>query len=70
MHVLKLAMILAVIWRISVYSGDTGCITFTTMFEPIFSHEGRWVHFTDRDGEGISISGSSTIVIIKTRDEN
>ena len=62
---IKLAVILAVIWRISVYSGSSGRITFTATTEPHFSHEGRWVHFTDKDGEDITISGSSTIIIRK-----
>ena len=64
----KFAMVLALIWRISVYSGDTGRITFTAIAEPHFRHEGRWVHFIDRSGEEIEISGSSTIVIIKTEE--
>ena len=68
MHVLKLAMILTVMWRISVYSGDTGRITFTAKAQPIFSHGGRWVHFIDQDGEKIDISGGSTIVIIRTEE--
>ena len=68
MDVLKLAMILTVMWRISVYSGDTGRITFTAKAPPTFRHEGRWVHFIDRSGEEIEISGSSTIVIIKTEE--
>ncbi len=61
----KLLMLLAFVWRISVYSGDTGCITFTAATPPRFSHEGRWVHFTDSRGEEIEISGSATIIIRK-----
>ena len=64
----KFAMVLVLIWRISVYSGDTGRMTFTAMAEPTFSHDGRWVHFTDRCGEEIEISGSSTIIIRKTEE--
>ena len=61
----KLAMMLALVWRISVYSGDTGRITFTAVTEPRFIHEGRWLHFVDSRGEEIEISGSSTIIIRK-----
>lgn len=61
----KLAMLLVLVWRISVYSGDSGRITFTAITEPHFSHEGRWLHFVDSSGEEIEISGSSTIVIRK-----
>ncbi len=64
----KLAMMLALVWRISVYSGDTGRITFTAVTEPRFTHEGRWLHFVDSSGEEIEISGSSTIIIRKHED--
>ena len=59
----KLLMLLVIVWRISVYSGDTGRITFTSLAKPYFSHEGRWVHFIDQRGEKIDISGISTIII-------
>lgn len=65
----KLAMLLALVWRISVYSGDTGRMTFTAITEPHFSHEGRWLHFIDQRGEEIEISGSSTIIIRKTDED-
>ena len=65
----KLVMLLALVWRISVYSGDTGCITFTAATPPRFSHGGLWVHFTDSSGEEIDISGSSTIIIRKYESE-
>ena len=64
----KFVMLLVIVWRISVYSGDTGRITFTAIAEPTFSHEGRWVHFIDKRGEEIEISGSSTIIIRKTEE--
>ena len=64
----KLVMLLVIVWRISVYSGDTGCITFTVATPPRFSHEGRWVHFIDRDGEKIDISVGSTIIIRRTEE--
>ena len=64
----KLAVLLALVWRISVYSGDSGCITFTAITEPRFSHEGRWLHFIDQRGQEIEISGSSTIIIRKTEE--
>ena len=64
----KLAMLLALVWRISVYSGDSGRITFTAITEPRFSPEGRWLHFIDQRGEEISISGSSTIIMRKHED--
>lgn len=65
----KLAMLLALVWRISVYSGDSGRITFTAVSEPRFSHEGRWVHFIDQRGEEITVSGGSTIIIRKYEDK-
>ena len=64
----KFVMLLVIVWRISVYSGDTGRITFTAIAEPTFSHEGRWVNFIDKSGEEIKISGSSTIIIRKTEE--
>ena len=64
----KFVMLLVIVWRISVYSGDTGRITFTAIAEPTFRHEGRWVHFIDKRGEEIEISGSSTIIIRKTEE--
>ena len=64
----KFVMLLVIVWRISVYSGDTGRITFTAIAEPTFSHEGRWVNFIDKSGEEIEISGSSTIIIRKTEE--
>ena len=64
----KFVMLLVIVWRISVYSGDTGRITFTAIAPPSFSHEGRWVHFIDKSGEEIEISGSSTIIIRKTEE--
>lgn len=64
----KFVMLLVIVWRISVYSGDTGRITFTAIAPSSFSHEGRWVNFIDKSGEEIEISGSSTIIIRKTEE--
>lgn len=59
----KFLLLLAVLWRISVYSGDSGRIVFTAQEEPRFIHDGRWVCFKDSHGDEIFLSGSSTIVI-------
>ena len=55
--------LLAVIWKVYVYSGDSGRLVYTSREMPKFSHEGRWVHFKDEDGDERWISGSSTIII-------
>ena len=61
----KFLLLLAVIWRICVYSGNSGRIVFTAHEEPRFIYEGRWVCFKDDYGDEIFLSGSSTIVIRK-----
>lgn len=61
----KFLLLIALVWRVSVYSGDTGRIIFTAVKEPIFIHGGRWLYFVDDEGEEITVSGSSTIIIRK-----
>ena len=59
-------LLLAVIWKIHVYSGDRGHLMYISKEQPRFIHDGRWLHFKDENGDEIDISGSSTIVIRKT----
>ena len=64
----KFLLLLAVIWRICVYSGDSGRVVFTAREEPRFIHDGRWVCFKDSHGDEVLLSGSSTIVIRRVDD--
>ena len=61
-----LLLLLAIIWKIYVFSGDHGRLVYTSKEQPRFDMQGRWLHFRDIDGDEIDISGSSTIVIRKT----
>ena len=57
----KFLLLLAVLWRIGVYSGDSG---LTAKEEPRFIHDGCWGCFKDSHGDEIFLSVSSTIVIM------
>ena len=63
----KILLLLAIIWRITVYSGDSGRITFTAHEEPHFIHQGRWITFRDVNNALITISGSATVIIRQTQ---
>ncbi len=56
-------LLLVIIWKIHVYSGDSGHLIYTSREMPKFTYEGRWLYFKDADGDEIYISGSSTIII-------
>lgn len=62
-HKLKLALLLAVVWKIHIYSGDYGHLMYTAKEPPIYMYEGRWLRFIDEDGHEIRVSNGTTIMI-------
>ena len=61
-------LLLAIIWKIHVYSGDHGHLVYISREQPRFIFDGRWLHFKDENGDEIDISGSSTMIIRRTEE--
>jgi len=57
-------------WIISVYSGDTGRLTFRTEEHPKFIQKGRWIQFVDFEGRNTCISAGSTVLFYEGEREN